>query len=173
MGYKTQIHARNINFFYLKENLRERIEKEGDNYKVLNSDISFSESEINIEIENYPERFSPNVVLRPVYQEVILPNLAYLGGPSEVAYWLQLGDLFHHFDQPFPIVMPRNFGLVINPASQKRIDKLGLTVEELFESENTLKADYVKKNSENTLDFSEENNAFSEIFEKISLIIII
>ncbi|MCA0365503.1 MAG: bacillithiol biosynthesis cysteine-adding enzyme BshC [Bacteroidetes bacterium] len=168
LGYKTQIHARNINFFYLKDNLRERIEKEGDNYKVLNSDISFSESEINIEIENHPERFSPNVVLRPVYQEVILPNLAYLGGPSEVAYWLQLGDLFHHFEQPFPIVMPRNFGLVINPASQKRIDKLGLTVEELFESENILKADYVKKNSENTLDFSEENTAISEVFEKIT-----
>ncbi|MCU0325897.1 MAG: bacillithiol biosynthesis cysteine-adding enzyme BshC, partial [Spirosomaceae bacterium] len=89
LGYETQISPREINFFYLENGLRERIVKEDGQYKVLNSEIVFSESEILQLVDNEPEKFSPNVVLRPLYQQMILPNLAYIGGPSEVPYWLQ------------------------------------------------------------------------------------
>jgi bacillithiol synthase len=90
LGYKSQIFPREINLFYMEKGIRERIEKSGDIYKVLNTAISFTESELMELVESHPERFSPNVVLRPLYQEMILPNLAYLGGPAEVVYWLQL-----------------------------------------------------------------------------------
>ena len=86
LGFSPQIHAREINLFYMQDGLRERIEKQDEHYRVLNQSIRFSESELKVELENHPERFSPNVVLRPVYQECILPNLAYLGGAAEVAY---------------------------------------------------------------------------------------
>lgn len=167
MGYHTQITPREINFFYLQDGLRERIVKEGNVYKVLNSELSFSQEEIIQILDNQPENFSPNVVLRPLYQETILPNLAYIGGPSEVPYWLQLKGIFDHYGERFPLLMPRNFALVINQASQKRIDKLGITAEELFADEVALRRSYVERNSENSLSLAFEIDDVSEVFERI------
>lgn len=132
LGYKTQIHAREINFFYLEGNIRNRIEKEGDQYKVVDTDLKFTPDEIKSMIENTPERFSPNVILRPLYEEVILPNLAYVGGPSEAIYWLQLKSLFAHFEEAFPILMPRNFALIMDRISHRKYEKSERTLAELF-----------------------------------------
>nr|WP_299418720.1 bacillithiol biosynthesis cysteine-adding enzyme BshC [uncultured Emticicia sp.] len=167
MGYHTQITPREINFFYLQDWLRERIIKEDNVYKVLNSAFSFSEEEILKILDNQPENFSPNVVLRPLYQETILPNLAYIGGPSEVPYWLQLKGVFDHYGEQFPLLMPRNFALVINQASQKRIEKLGVTAEELFADDVSLRRSYVERNSENSLSLAFEIDDVSEVFERI------
>ncbi|MCU0469241.1 MAG: bacillithiol biosynthesis cysteine-adding enzyme BshC [Arcicella sp.] len=167
LGYKTQIAPREINFFYLIDGVRERIVKEGTTYKILNTNIQFSETEILDLLENEPERFSPNVVLRPVYQEVILPNLAYIGGPSEVPYWLQLKGVFDFHQIPFPILMPRNFGLVINKPAAKKVEKLGLSANDLFLDEISLKKSFVERNSDNNLSLSDESQAFSEVFDKI------
>lgn len=167
MGYHTQITPREINFFYLQDGLRERIIKEDIVYKVLNSAFSFSEEEILKILDNHPENFSPNVVLRPLYQETILPNLAYIGGPSEVPYWLQLKGIFDHYGEQFPLLMPRNFALVINQASQKRLDKLGISVDELFADDVSLRRSYVERNSENSLSLAFEIDDVSEVFERI------
>jgi uncharacterized protein YllA (UPF0747 family) len=107
------------------------------------------------------------VVLRPVYQEVILPNLAYIGGPSEVPYWLQLKSVFDFHQIPFPILMPRNFGLVINKPAAKKVEKLGLSANDLFLDEISLKKSFVERNSDNNLSLSDESQAFSEVFDKI------
>jgi len=167
MGYHTQITPREINFFYLQDGLRERIIKEDTVLKVLNSAFSFSEEEILKILDNHPENFSPNVVLRPLYQETILPNLAYIGGPSEVPYWLQLKGIFDHYGEQFPLLMPRNFALVINQASQKRLDKLGISVDELFADDVSLRRSYVERNSENSLSLAFEIDDVSEVFERI------
>ncbi|HEX6846357.1 MAG TPA: bacillithiol biosynthesis cysteine-adding enzyme BshC, partial [Chitinophagaceae bacterium] len=96
-GYKVQANPREINLFYLKDNIRERITKkniprlpDGQEYSILNTQYSFSEEELLKELAVHPERFSPNVILRGLYQETILPNLAFVGGGGETAYWLQL-----------------------------------------------------------------------------------
>ena len=167
MGYHTQISPREINFFYLQNGLRERIVKENNVYKVLNSELQFTESEILQIVDNYPDRFSPNVVLRPLYQETILPNLAYIGGPSEVPYWLQLKGIFDHYGKQFPLLMPRNFALVVNQASQKRMDKLCITAEELFADNVTLKRSFVEQNSDNSLSLAFEIDDVNEVFERI------
>ncbi|CAH0996593.1 Putative cysteine ligase BshC [Emticicia aquatica] len=167
MGYHTQISPREINFFYLQNQLRERITKEGADYKILNTDIHFLESEILQILDSQPENFSPNVVLRPLYQETILPNLAYIGGPSEVPYWLQLKGIFDYYGEQFPLLMPRNFALVVNQASQKRMDKLGISAEELFVDEVTLRRSFVERNSENSLSLAFEIDDVNEIFERI------
>jgi bacillithiol synthase len=166
-GYKAQISPREINFFYLENGLRERIVKESNDYKVLNSSLSFSEKQMIEMIETNPEKFSPNVVLRPLYQEVILPNLAYIGGPSEVPYWLQLKGIFDKNNIPFPILMPRNFALVVNRPSGKKMEKLGLSVHDLFLDEITLKKAFVEKNSSNSLSLQSESEDFTKIFEQI------
>jgi bacillithiol biosynthesis cysteine-adding enzyme BshC len=167
LGYKSQIFPRDINFFYLTNELRERIEKEGDTYKVLNTDISFSEQEIKEKIQANPECFSPNVVLRPLYQEMILPNLAYIGGPAEVAYWLQLKGVFDHYKVPFPILLPRNFAMVINKSNGKKFNKLGLSHQDIFKHEHELRATFVKENAEVNLEFDQEIKALEKVFDGI------
>ena len=167
MGYHTQISPREINFFYLQNGLRERIVFENARFKVLNSELSFSQEEILQILDNQPDNFSPNVVLRPLYQETILPNLAYIGGPSEVPYWLQLKGIFEHYGEQFPLLMPRNFALVVNQASQKRMDKLGISADELFADEVTLRRSFVERNSENSLSLAFEIDDVNEIFERI------
>ena len=108
LGYKAQVTPREINLFYLKNNLRERIVLQNGTYIVLNTDLTFSENEILDELEKHPDRFSPNVVFRPVYQEAVLPNLAYIGGPGELAYWLQLKNNFENLQVPFPVLVLRD-----------------------------------------------------------------
>lgn len=171
MGYHTQITPREINFFYLQNGLRERIVSDNSEsaaqFNVLNSELSFSEEKIIQLVDNQADSFSPNVVLRPLYQETILPNLAYIGGPSEVPYWLQLKGIFDYYGEQFPLLMPRNFALVVNQANKKKIDKLGISVEELFADEVTLRKTFVEQNSENSLSLAFEIDDVSEIFERI------
>lgn len=131
-AYALQVNPRNINLFYVKENFRERIEFDGQNYNVVNSDISFSKENLIKEVNNYPERFSPNVILRPLYQQIILPNFCYVGGPGELSYWLQYKENFEQQGLFFPLLLPRFSGLQIDTVSQQRLVKLKMDVKGLF-----------------------------------------
>lgn len=168
LGYKTVIAPRDINLFYLDDQLRERIEcKDDGTYRVVHTKLSFSEAELLTLLDEQPEKFSPNVVLRPLYQETILPNLAYIGGPSEVPYWLQLKGVFDHFNTPFPILMPRNFALYVPAVANKRICKLGLTPEELFQDTLKLKHEYIEHHARHTLKFDNENKVVNKALDAI------
>jgi len=166
-GYKTQVFPREINFFYLKDDIRSRIVQEGEAYTVLDTDIRFTKAAIEQEIADYPERFSPNVVLRPLYQELLLPNLAYVGGPSELVYWLQLKEVFTHFNTTFPLLMPRNFAGVLTPNVQAKIEKESLSYEEVFEDEQSLINRKVSENAQNELALSGEMQRLSAIFDDV------
>lgn len=167
IGYKTQVSPREINLFYLAEGVRERIVKEGNLYKVLHTELEFTEEELLQLLDNEPDKFSPNVILRGLYQESILPNLAYIGGPAEVAYWLQLKPIFDYHGVEFPIIMPRNFALYVNAASAKRLEKLGVAIEDLFADEVSLRKSFVERNSANSLSLEAECQALAVLFEQI------
>ncbi|QJW91887.1 bacillithiol biosynthesis cysteine-adding enzyme BshC [Spirosoma taeanense] len=168
LGYKTVIAPRDINLFYLEDQLRERIERREDGtYRVLHTKLSFSENELLALLDESPECFSPNVVLRPLYQETILPNLAYIGGPSEVPYWLQLKSVFEYFKAPFPLLMPRNFAMYVPAVAAKRIHKLGLTPEALFQDTITLKRAFVEHHTRHTLKFDKENKTVNQALDAI------
>jgi len=166
-GYDTQVYAREINFFYLDNNLRSRFEKTNEGFAVVDTDLVFTDAQVNQMIANEPEKFSPNVILRPLYQEIILPNLAYFGGPAEVIYWLQLKGVFDHFNTPFPILMPRNFALVLDGPLTRKFEKTGLTIAELFEEKNYLFNDWVSKNSKHNLTLTKEAKTVEALFEEI------
>ena len=168
LGYSPQIYAREINFFYMLDGVRERIEKQGDDYKVLNQAIRFNESELNNEIDAHPEHFSPNVALRPLYQETILPNLAYLGGAAEVAYWFQLKGIFDLHHIPFPILLPRNFGVIIPPLEAARLEKLEISIPDIFQDERSLKQQFVDKHTKHALDLGNEQERLSTLMSKIA-----
>ena len=132
--YTVQAYPRNINLFYLKNDIRERIIKTGNSFAVYNTDVRFTQQELKIELDNYPERFSPNVILRGLFQEMILPNVAFIGGGGELAYWFQLKDLFTHYAVPFPVMILRNSFLIIENQAKHLIDKLGISTEQIFTS---------------------------------------
>jgi len=167
LGYKTQVFCRDINFFYLDKNIRGRIEKQEDRYVVLDTNLSFSEEEIRKMIVNEPEKFSPNVILRPLYQEMILPNLAYVGGPAENIYWLQLKNVFDHFNIPFPILMPRNFGMIIDHTVDRKLRKTGLDINLFFEEKNYLFNHWTLINSKNNLTVGAERGTIKKIYEQL------
>jgi bacillithiol synthase len=164
-GYKSQVFARDINFFYLDEQLRERIEKNGEVYEVLNTDIKFSAKEIETVINTHAEKFSPNVILRPLYQEMILPNLAYVGGPAEVAYWLQFKLVFDHYTTTFPVLIPRNFAMVLDGPTSRKFEKTGISIEELFIEKNILFNKTIKRSSGNKILLETEKENITKQFE--------
>ena len=167
LGYKSQIHPREINFFYLDKGLRERIIKDGEAYHVANTSLRFDKAEMEDLIETSPEKFSPNVVLRPLYQEVILPNLAYLGGPAEVVYWLQLKGVFDRYEVDFPMLMPRNFAMVIDKNTKRKIKRLGLGHEEIFQDFGDWKRKYIKEHSELDLFLVAEKEKINSVIDHI------
>ena len=130
--YTIQVNPREINLFYIEDDIRERIILENGKYKVNHTKIEFSESEILTLLENHPEKFSPNVIMRPLYQEVILPNLCYIGGGGEIAYWLELKSFFAAANITFPILLLRNSVLLATEKQVKKANKLELTWEDLF-----------------------------------------
>ncbi|MEM8966045.1 MAG: bacillithiol biosynthesis cysteine-adding enzyme BshC [Bacteroidota bacterium] len=167
IDYKTQVFPREINLFYLRDDSRQRIVEEDGKFQVLNTDYTFSKEEILQELEEYPDRFSPNVILRPLYQEVILPNLAYVGGPSELSYWLQLKPIFDHYKTTFPILMPRNFALVINKTNTKKLQKVEIPIEDLFLDTQSLVKKFVEDNAEANISLKEEKATLAQVFENI------
>ncbi len=166
-GYKIQVNGREINFFYLVDNLRERIVEKDGIYRVNHTDISFSKDELKREIESNPERFSPNVIMRPLYQEVILPNIAYIGGGAEVSYWMQLKSNFDFYKIDFPVLLLRNSALVIDQRSADNLKRLGFTLEDAFLPTAVLQTMWVKKNSLSKLNLDKEKKAIQSIFEQL------
>ena len=155
-GYDAQVTPREINVFYADENLRERIVKENDAYKVLNTNISFSKTEIEKLIGTETERFSPNVVLRPMYQQSILPNAVYVGGPGELAYWLQYKAMFDEAQIPYPVLISRNFVFYLDKNLQQKMQKLGLTTEDFFTEKDKLVKNYALNQQPFSLDKEKE-----------------
>jgi len=129
---KVQVNPREINLFYFNEGKRNRIEKEGNHFAIVDTEIKFSKEELLRELRDFPERFSPNAVLRPVYQETILPNILYIGGNAEIMYWLELKKGFDGLNLPFPILLPRNSFAMISKKNFDKMKKLGLKVEDFF-----------------------------------------
>lgn len=168
MGYSPQVFPREINFFYMSNGTRERIVKDGESYMVLNTDLVFTRAQLQEMIDNTPEVFSPNVVLRPLYQEAILPNIAYIGGPAELAYWLQLKGIFDHFKVDFPALVPRNFALYISKAQQKKLENLHFAINDLFKPLHKLKEIQLKAATENDLTLTKETQELKELFDSIT-----
>jgi bacillithiol biosynthesis cysteine-adding enzyme BshC len=154
--YKIQVNPREINLFYLTDTLRERIIYDGTTFKINNTDIYFSKDELLYELKLHPERFSPNVIMRPLFQEVILPNLCYIGGGGELAYWMELKGFFDKVSIPFPILLLRNSAVLISDKQSQKLNKLEISMEEVFLKQEDLVAKKIKEKSGLEIDFSKQ-----------------
>lgn len=165
--YSIQVNPREINLFYIENDLRERIILENGIYKVNHTKIEFSETEILALLEKSPEKFSPNVIMRPLYQEVILPNLCYIGGGGEIAYWFELKSFFTTVNVTFPILLLRNSVLLATEKQSKKADKLNLTWSDLFSKQASLVNNATQKLSEFPIDFSKQKEVLRKQFDAL------
>ena len=165
--YKVQAHPRDINLFYLKDDIRERIEVREGKYEVLNSKIVFTKEELLTELRNHPERFSPNVILRGLYQETILPNIVFIGGGGELAYWFELKALFERYNIPYPVHVLRNSFLIVEKKIQEKINKLRFTDEDIFLPEQDLVNKLVVRESDKKLQLNGTLSATEQLYENI------
>lgn len=163
---KVQVNPREINLFYLSQT-RDRIDFDGKNYLIVDTDKKFTEKEILFELENYPEKFSPNALMRPVYQEKVLPNLAYIGGNAEIMYWLELKDYFSEINIPFPVLIPRNSMLFIKEKTLEKIEKLDLNIEDFFQNFTKITNAKILENSFILKSLDEKENLLTANFSEL------
>lgn len=165
--YSVQVNPREINYFYLKDRIRERIIESKGRYVVNDTDISFSKEELIHEMETSPERFSPNVIARPLYQEVILPNLCYIGGGGEIAYWLELKSAFKAMNVPFPILLVRNSALLITAKQADKLERMNLSKSDLFLKQSSLINKKIREISNIDVDFTPQKKLLEKQFEAL------
>ncbi len=165
--YNIQVNPRNINLFYLDDQIRERIVFENDLYKVNNTTLQFTETEILALLTSNPEKFSPNVILRPLYQEVILPNLCYIGGGGEIAYWLELKKMFEDNQVVFPMLLIRNAAVIATQKQVEKMRKLDLSWTDLFSKQNELIANRTKALSPFHLDLNVQKEQLKQQFQAL------
>lgn len=145
-NYFAQVNPRDVNLFYLRDEQRYRLTyTDTGDITTVDGPYSKTREEVLAELAEHPERFSPNVILRPVYQEMILPNLAYIGGGGELAYWLQLKPVFDAFQIPFPILRLRNSVGFIRRKFVHKMEKLGLGVDDLVDPLYEQKRSYFRE----------------------------
>ncbi len=166
--YKVQAGGRDINLFYLnEEGKRERIEIQNSKFKIQNLGLEYTQHEILEELDAHPERFSANVILRGVFQEMILPNIAFIGGGGELAYWLELKTVFEAVQVPYPMLILRNSFLIVEPKAKRLMDTLQLTTKQLFISEMEQQNLLTKRSTQNRLQLTDEQQQVNQLYAQM------
>lgn len=166
--YKIQVNPREINLFYFNEDRRDRIERIDDNhFAIVGTDTRFTKDELDKMLTEHPELFSPNVILRGVMQEMLLPNIAFIGGGGELAYWLEYRNMFNALSVPFPLLVLRNSFLVIEEKWNDKIRRLGITDVEIFSTADDILKKITQKSSANQLTLEKEINEVAGYYERL------
>ena len=166
-NYHVQSEGRAINLFYLKDATRNRIEKTGELFSVVDTNIQFTQAEIIQELQAHPDRFSPNVILRGAYQETIIPSVVFVGGGGELAYWMELKNVFEQAGVDYPVIILRNSFLFINDKQAKQWASLEFNIETLFNSTQALEIAFVKTQSVENLVLTEHIASLTDLYKLI------
>ncbi|MBP7514018.1 MAG: bacillithiol biosynthesis cysteine-adding enzyme BshC [Flavobacteriales bacterium] len=166
--YEPQAHAREINLFHISASKRSRIDLVDDHFQVLDGGPTFTAERILVELQLHPELFSPNVLLRPVYQETVLPNVAYIGGGGELAYWLQLRWLFQGLQVPMPALVLRTSALFLHHRQAEKWRASGLRVEDLFATRDVLEKRIAVEHASFSTSLERERAVHAELFNGLA-----
>jgi len=167
LGFSDQAFPREINLFYLQDGRRDRIEYVDGSYTVVDTSLRWSEADLRAELESHPESFSPNVVMRPLYQESILPNIAYVGGGGELAYWNERWAQFKHFGVFFPVMVRRDSFLQVTSRTAEDLEALGLTVPELYGDIDNVIAAFIDKDKPDAYDLPDAEAHMAQVYDDI------
>lgn len=167
-GYTAQVNPRGVNLFYINNNQRYRLVKTEKDYATAGNEFTFSADEISRLLKEQPEVFSPNVVLRPLYQEVILPNICYVGGGGELAYWLQYKSFFNHYGYELPVLALRSSYMLMDEAQAQKIAKWNVPVANLFLDTDVLIKGYVQSTAGNDVNLAAERSEAAAFFANLA-----
>lgn len=167
--YKVQANPRAINVFYLKDDARDRIETHDGIWQVVGKDTRFTKAGLQQELQQHPERFSPNVILRGVFQETILPNILFVGGGGELAYWLELKAIFAQYQVPYPVLVLRNSFLLVEKKWMERIGRLGFCAVDFFKSEQELLSRLATDHARGALKLENELDAVKQFYGQLKI----
>jgi hypothetical protein len=167
LQYHVQTQGRLLNLFYLKDNIRARIEYKEGVYTVVDTHLSFSQAEIIQELHEHPDRFSPNVILRGLYQETILPGIVFIGGGGELAYWMELKEVFAKAKVHYPVLELRNSFLVVKGKIATEWAQLGFQLPDLFLPDKALEFAYIKANAQHNLSLANSIVSLQNVYDRI------
>jgi bacillithiol biosynthesis cysteine-adding enzyme BshC len=140
-GFHSQVHVSDNStvLFYIENEERHALEKRTTGFALKNTDRTFSLEDLRSRLAVNPEKFSPNVLLRPVVQDSLFPTLAYVGGPSELAYFAQVEALYSLLEKPMPVIWPRESLTLMDAAIRDSMLRLGIEIQDCFEGIQFLK----------------------------------
>jgi len=160
LGYKAQIHPRAINLFLMGNSRRVRLEHEDGILKSIDGRFSMPKAKAIDYFKEHPEKLSPNVALRPLFSQVLLPDIAFVGGPAELSYWMQLGSVFQKYEIEFPLLVPRFSALYVSKGQGSKMKKLNLDHSDLFKEAHEIKRNLVRSEWERP----DLENIYSNLF---------
>ncbi len=171
--YHAQVKVRPVNLFYSNEEGRYLIEPVENEFRLKRKRKRFTYDELMSLIDTEPEAFSPNVLLRPICQDFVLPTAFYIGGPSEVAYFAQVMPLYDFYQIEAPIIYPRSSATLVEKNISSILEKFGLTVLDVFMDSDKLKSRVVGSLSDSTIESMFESTynqielSFDQLKEKL------
>jgi bacillithiol biosynthesis cysteine-adding enzyme BshC len=167
-GYANQVTVVEGKTFLFMENnnlQREHIYFDNNGYSIKDSRKKFGKNELFEIINNYPEKISTSVISRPLLQSWLLPTVAYVAGPGEIAYWAQIGGMFDQMSLRLPVVYPRISAAIVEPKIQRFINKYELDIENLPRKQKEFVNQVLIKYEDNT--FMDSMGVISDEMEKI------
>lgn len=150
--YHAQVKPQPINLFMFHKGGRYLIEPRPEGFALKGTRQHFTREEMLQRVQESPELFSPNVILRPICQDTLLPTAAYVGGPAEIAYFAQMGPVYDTFKVPQPIIYPRASATIIEEKVQKVFERFSLGVPDFFKDIEVLKQNLAERLSELSVD---------------------
>lgn len=133
LGYHAQVHVHKglLNMFFLNQD-RHTLEIQNGKFHLKGMNKWFTRQELIDLVEKEPQRFSPNVLMRPIYQDTLLPTVAYVAGPAEIAYYAQMKGIYEYFNLPMPIIYPRKSVTLVEKKVDKVLDSYNLKVSDFW-----------------------------------------
>lgn len=164
-GYKAQAHARQVNIFYHHGDRHRVIDQPDGTYQI--NEKTLTKTELTQILTDHPENISPNVVLRPVFQELIFPNLAYIGGGGELAYWMERTTLFDRLGLPFPMLIRRDSLLLVDKRSHQTLEDANISIQQAFGREEQIINQYAQQLSSADIDLTEAKSILQKAYDSI------
>lgn len=160
--YHAQVKVKPVNLFLRVDEGRYSIEPVENEYRLRRKRKSFTQEQLLELVENEPDKFSPNVLLRPICQDFLFPTAFYIAGPSEISYFAQIKPLYELYNIVQPIIYPRSSATILENSIANSLEKYSVEIDDIF-----IDVESIKKKIVNTVEESSVDEMFAGIANQI------
>jgi bacillithiol synthase len=167
-GFHAQVNVleNSTVLFFSSDGRRRALERRPSGFIPKGGDRLFSFQEMLESANLFPEKFSPNVLLRPLVQDHLFPTVAYAGGSSEVAYFAQIEVLYNLFGRPMPVIWPRNSFTLLEDEVGAEMDRFGISVWNCFDGKQSVTESAIRNSG-----FSKATNRVVELQDRLDQVL--